>query len=48
MKTVLRGFQFIVSKAPWAVVLVTLVLFGFFSYLSGQIVMGQGQRGPVA
>ena len=45
MKTVLRGFQFIVSKAPWAVVLVTLVLFGFFLYLSGQIVIGQGNEG---
>ncbi|MYJ15842.1 MAG: MMPL family transporter [Acidimicrobiia bacterium] len=45
MKTVLRGFQFIVSRAPWAVVLVTLVLFGFFSYLSGQIVTGQGNEG---
>ena len=45
MKAIVKGFQFIVSKAPWAVVLVTLVLFGIFMALSTQVVIGQGNEG---
>ena len=45
MKTTVKGFQFIVSRAPWAVVLITLVLFGVFGALSTQVELGQGNEG---
>ena len=34
-----------VSRAPWAVVMTTLVLFGVFGYLSTQVRIGQGNEG---
>ena len=45
MKTFVRAFAFLVSRAPWPVVLTTLVLFGIFGYLSTQVEIGQGNEG---
>ena len=45
MKTFVRAFAFLVSRAPWAVVITTLVLFGIFGFLSTQVVIGQGNEG---
>ena len=45
MKTFVRAFAFLVSRAPWAVVMTTLVLFGVFGYLSTQVQIGQGNEG---
>ena len=45
MRTFVRAFAFLVSRAPWAVVITTLVLFGIFGYLSTQVEIGQGNEG---
>ena len=45
MKTIIKAFQFIASKAPWAVVLITLVLFGIFGSLATQAETAQGNEG---
>ena len=45
MKTVLRAFTHGVSKAPWIVVILTLILFGIFGSLATQVELGQGNEG---
>ena len=45
MKAIVKAFQFIVSKAPWPVVLITLVLFGIFGSLATQAETAQGNEG---
>ena len=45
MKTFVKAFAFLVSRAPWAVVITTLVLFGIFGVLSTQVEIGQGNEG---
>ena len=45
MKSLVRAFAFLVSRAPWAVVITTLVLFGVFGSLSTQVEIGQGNEG---
>ena len=45
MKTIIKAFQFIASKTPWAVVLITLVLFGIFGSLATQAETAQGNEG---
>ena len=45
MRTLVKAFTFIVTRAPWTVVLVTLVLFGAFGYLSSQVEMAEGNEG---
>ncbi len=45
MKRIVNAFAFVVSKAPWAVVVTTLILFGIFGSLSAQIELGQGNEG---
>ena len=45
MKTFVRAFAFLVSKAPWPVVIVTLILFGVFGALAGQAEIAQGNEG---
>jgi len=45
VKTFVRAFAFLVSRAPWAVVITTLVLFGVFGALSTQVEIGQGNEG---
>ena len=45
MRTFVKAFTFVVSRAPWTVVLVTLVLFGGFGYLASQVEMAEGNEG---
>ncbi len=45
MRTFVKAFAFLVSKAPWAVVVTTLVLFGVFGALAGQAEVAQGNEG---
>jgi hypothetical protein len=45
MRTFVKAFTSVVSKAPASVVLVTLILFGVFGYLAGQVEMAQGNEG---
>lgn len=45
MKTLVKAFASLVSKAPWTVVITTLVLFGIFFSLSTQAEIGQGNEG---
>ncbi|MEX2279547.1 MAG: MMPL family transporter [Acidimicrobiia bacterium] len=45
MKTVIRAIAAAVQKAPLVIVVVTLVLFGVFGYLSGQAEISQGNEG---
>ena len=45
MKILVRAYMFCVSKASWAVVIVTLALFGVFGYLASQAEVSQGNEG---
>jgi uncharacterized protein len=45
VKTVIRALAAVVQKAPAVVVVVTLLLFGVFGYLSGQAEISQGNEG---
>ena len=45
MRTFVKAFAFLVSKAPRAVVITTLVLFGVFGALATQAEIGQGNEG---
>ena len=45
MRAFVKAFASLVSKAPWAVVITTLVLFGVFGSLSTQVEIGQGNEG---
>lgn len=45
MRTFVGVFGSVVSKAPWTIVVVTLVLFGGFGYLALQVEMAQGNEG---
>ena len=45
MRTMVKAFAFLVSKAPWVVVITTLVLFGVFGALAGQAEISQGNEG---
>jgi hypothetical protein len=45
VKSVIRALAAAVLRAPLAVVIVTLVLFGVFGYLSGQAEISQGNEG---
>jgi predicted RND superfamily exporter protein len=45
VKSVIRAIAAAVQRAPLAVVIATLVLFGIFGYLSGQAEISQGNEG---
>ena len=45
MKVFVKAFAFCVAKAPWPVVIVTLVLFGVFGSLASQAEISQGNEG---
>ena len=45
MRIFVRAFAFCVTKAPWPVVIVTLILFGVFASLAGQAEVSQGNEG---
>ncbi len=45
MRTVIRAIAAGVQRAPLAIVIATLVLFGVFGYLSGQAEISQGNEG---
>lgn len=45
MKILVKAYMFCVSKASWAVVIVTLALFGVFGYLASQAEVAQGNEG---
>ena len=45
MKTVVSGLAALTRKAPWAVIIVSLVLTGVFGYLAGQVEVASGNEG---
>lgn len=45
MKSVVSGLALVARRAPWAVVVVTLLLTGIFGYYAGQIEIASGNEG---
>ncbi|MGH8950896.1 MAG: efflux RND transporter permease subunit [Acidimicrobiia bacterium] len=45
MKAIVSGLAALARKAPWAVIIVSLILTGVFGYLAGQVEVASGNEG---